>query len=246
MPNDYFQFKQFKINQASVGMKVTTDGCLFGAWVANEIMNLEEEPQRILDIGSGTGLLSLMIAQNTFNSQIDSVESNSQAFRKSQENFNSSQWANRLLCTHTKVQDYNSGAYDIIVSNPPFFKESEKGQNPNKNQAVHASDLDSKTLLNHVMRLLSPDGIFYLLYPEREMNDFITFAKENGLYLSKLVTVKNQTVGKVFRYMAAFKSSNIKSEKIEIVIRENSGQYTAKFWSLIKEFYLEYNAPKAN
>ncbi len=246
MPNDYFQFKQFKVNQASVGMKVTTDGCLFGAWIADEINSKESEPQHILDIGAGTGLLSLMIAQNTLSSRIDSVESNPVAFLKSQENFTSSPWANRLSCEHTKVQDYSSDLYDVIVSNPPFFKESEKGQNPNKNQAVHATDLDSQTLLNHVMRLLSSDGIFYLLYPEREMNDFIALAREHNLHLDKLVKVKNQIAGKVFRYMAAFKLTNARSKKTDIVIRENSGQYTAEFWSLIKEFYLEYNAPKAN
>ncbi|MEO9870862.1 tRNA1(Val) (adenine(37)-N6)-methyltransferase [Ekhidna sp.] len=243
MSNDYFQFKQFLIQQANSGMKVTTDGCLFGAWVASEI-NANAEPKKILDIGAGTGLLSLMLAQATQQSQIEAVEINTSAFEEALSNFSDSKWSERLKIYQSPIQDFSvDSTYDLILSNPPFFTDSQKGTIDDKNQALHSSDLPMQALLKAVLALLSKDGTFYVLFPEREMDRFIELANKSQLCLTESLEVRNQSGSKVFRKMAAFSFREKEFNQREIIIRKSDGRYTDEFWSLLEEFYLEYNDP---
>jgi len=243
MPNTYFQFKQFRIEQEHAGMKVTTDGCLFGAWVAQQLSIAE--PKRLLDIGSGTGLLSLMIAQATSQTQIESVDINEAAFQETIFNFRQSPWQNRLSALKLPVQQFQpKHAYDCIMCNPPFFKGSTPGEQAARNQAIHANDLTSDVLLKEVTRLLDNDGQLFILYPEREMDTFIQQAKVHSLLPSEVVTVQNQAEHPIFRKMALFTFQDTDLKEDEIILKQPVGKkYTEQAWKLLQPYYLEYNDP---
>ncbi|WP_179213445.1 tRNA1(Val) (adenine(37)-N6)-methyltransferase [Ekhidna lutea] len=244
MPNTYFQFKQFRIEQAQSGMKVTTDGCLFGGWVASEIQKFKKEPSQILDIGTGTGLLSLMLAQVSELSRIDTVEINEQAFGEATQNFKESKWSDRLSGHQTSIQDFQTDEkYDLIICNPPFFKNSKQGADSGKNQALHSSSLEAEDLLDHAIRLLDPDGSFYLIYPEQEMKAFKTMALTKELFPIRQVIVRNQKNHPVFRVMTHFRFSKGQESTTEMIIRDSDRKYTKESWELLKDYYLAYNSP---
>ena len=242
MPNSYFQFKQFRIDQEKSGMKVTTDGCLFGGWVADEIRK-SKEPKRILDIGAGTGLLSLMLAQATNHSVINAVEINESAFHEATLNFQKSPWADRLKCIQMPIQELTDEPNNLIICNPPFFKNSQTGKNADKNQAIHSSSLSIQDLSAHTSRLLNKTGKLYLLYPEWEMNEFTMVAKVNGLYPNEEVIVRNVKDGSIFRIMKMFSKTESVVKSSELIIRKEDRRYTNETWVLLKDYYLEYNAP---
>lgn len=244
MPNSYFQFRQFKVDQTVSGMKVTTDACLFGAWVAREIKSREKEPQRILDIGAGTGLLSLMLAQVTTDTQIDAVEFNEQAFKEAKANFLDSEWNERLWCYHTPIQEYDQDyKYDLIICNPPFFSNSKKGEQDCKNEAIHATNLPMEDLIDAIKKRLSESGLAYILYPEYEMNRLIALTESKALQQNDRIIVRNKNNDSVFRIMVSFSLNRRKKKEDEIVIREPNGKYTDSFWELLKDYYLPYNDP---
>lgn len=245
MPNNHFQFKQFRIDQTLSGMKVTTDACLFGAWVANKLKN-NSQPDRILDIGTGTGLLSLMIAQANKSCNIEAIDINESAFTESSSNFLNSLWSDRLTCFHRSLQEHISTPYDIIVCNPPFFSGNQLGTNQAKNEAVHAFLLSEEELLEGISQLLSNDGTCYILYPEKEMSSFLSLSDTSGFELKSLVTVRNKKQSQTFRVMAELKRKCDLIEKSEIFIRESDGKYTNPFWELLQDYYLEYNNPLNN
>lgn len=241
MPNTYFQFQQFRINQEQSGMKVTTDACLFGAWVAHELVNAQ--PRSILDIGAGTGLLSLMLAQKNNGCQIDAIERNEDAYTEALHNFQQSDWKDRLNIYHSSLQAYRARKYDVIISNPPFFQDSFKGANELKNQALHSSYLSMEDLLVNIVRLLNKSGSFFLLYPEKEMNLFSIMAEESNLHLTKIVTVKNKKGDKTFRKMGMFNFMKLPPSVSELNIRRENKNYTDEFWHLLRSYYLGYNDP---
>src|SRR6476620_3970566 len=141
MSNTYFRFRQFTVHQERTAMKVCTDACLFGAWVASEIRN--EDLERVLDIGAGTGLLSLMIAQNS-DAVIDAVEIDDHAYSQVVDNFSSSPWNDRLRVHHCSVQQFEPGCkYDLVISNPPFYEHSLRSPDSKKNMAMHSTHLDA-------------------------------------------------------------------------------------------------------
>ncbi len=243
MPNTYFQFQQFRIDQEKSGMKVTTDACLFGAWVADQIKRASE-PGKVLDIGTGTGLLALMLAQVTKESQIDVVEINDQAFKEANSNFKHTNWRGRLNIFHQPIQDFfTTTKYDLIICNPPFFQNSMEGQVQHKNQALHSTSLSMKELVQRVTKLLSSKGRFYVLYPEKEMVDFIALLKKSGLHLLHSVKVRNEARKPIFRRMCAFSFDSSSALTHELIIRRDDGKYTEDFWELLKDYYLEYNNP---
>ena len=245
MPNSYFQFKQFRINQNQAGMKVTTDACLFGAWVAHEISG--DPLKHVLDVGAGTGLLSLMLAQQNSKCHIEAIEVNKQVFLEAKHNFEASPWSHKLKVTHTSIQAFQTETkYDRIISNPPFFKGSQPGLKVAKNEAIHDSLLPMDDLAKSVKRLLSPDGVCYVLYPEKEMSRFIQLVDNYGLQLNKKILVRNEIDKPCFRVMAAFTTSIRAVEEAEIIIRRKDGKYTSEFWELLKDYYLEYNNPENN
>lgn len=223
-------------------MKVTTDACLFGAWIANQLL-LYPTPHHILDIGAGTGLLSLMLAQASESTRIDAIEPNQAAFQEARENFAASPWSHRMHVFPRTLQDYHPpGRYDLIVCNPPFFANSKKGQSAYKNQALHADDLSQEALIEHVEKLLLPTGALFVLYPPMEMSSFE--GKIAGLLRPfSRIQVRNSADSQVMRTMTYFRSGTKETSNSELIIRQANGKYTNEFWALLEQYYLEYNSP---
>lgn len=216
-------------------MKVTTEGCLFGALIMPKAI-----PKKILDIGTGTGLLSLMLSQKYLEVKVDAVEIDKEAYVQAQENFKNSPWVSRLKIENIAIQKYTSERkYDLIISNPPFFKGSQLGGSNAENVAKHDNSLTQQELIKCLDRLLSNDGEFWILYPEYEATLFHELAKELSFYRTLKIEIKNQRVGKVFRVVQAFsRRPHLECEKT-LIIRERN-KYTSDFTDLLKEYYLEF------
>jgi len=245
MPKTYFQFQQFRINQKETGMKVTTDACLFGAWVATQIHLSAKSPSSILDIGTGTGLLALMLAQVTETSQVDAVEISTDACEEARSNFALSKWSERLTIYECALQDLRQQKqpYNLIICNPPFFENYPKGKNNNKNQALHQISLSQDELLQHTLKHLSTGGAFYVLYPEKEMHLFLEKTVAHRLHLHEDVTVRNKADGQIFRKMVRLGRLEQPTNSWEITIKKSDGKYTDEFWNLLNTYYLPYNDP---
>jgi tRNA1Val (adenine37-N6)-methyltransferase len=241
MANSYFRFKQFIIHQDKSAMKVCTDACLFGAWVAKEIEN-EQNIESVLDIGAGTGLLSLMLAQK-IKGTIEAVEVNDAAAQQAEENFKASDWSNRINIYHCAIQEFNCSSnqlkYDVIISNPPFFESSLKSDDKLKNLAKHTAGLPFDELVAIVLKHLKDSGSFFLLLPFREFELFTAKASANGLFLHHQLHVQQSVNHTYFRTIGKF--SNYKTTELltnTIVIKQNDKQYSADFTTLLKDYYL--------
>ena len=237
MPNAYFKFKQFTVYQDKCEMKVCTDACLFGAWLAAKVVN--QKVQKALDIGTGTGLLTLLLAQKT-NAHIIAVELDTQAALQATENFNASPWRERLLVENTSIQHFFSEEkYDLIFSNPPFFKNSLQSENNLKNMAKHATDLPLTILADKVDELLTSEGKFGLLLPWQEFDNFRDVAARVNLHPAQITYVQQTPAHPYFRTMGIFTrkpSPAITQETI--VIKNSANEYTYEFKELLKDFYL--------
>ena len=239
MPNTYFQFKQFRIEQAQSGMKVTTDGCLFGAWVADWIKQQAFEPRRILDIGTGTGLLSLMLAQVTSNTEIDAIEINESAYDEASANFSASPWFDRFNISHRSIQDFkNEQPYDLIICNPPFFKDNLKGNQTNKNQAVHSDTLSIEELVAGIDQLLDNDGIAFVMYPQWESGKFTKQMERLGFHQQHQLTVSHQKDAQPLRVIASYQKQATTLNETSLIIRETDGSYSHDFSRLLHSYYL--------
>lgn len=236
MPNTYFQFKQFRVNQEKAGMKVTTDGCLMGAWVSSQ---LTEEPKRILDIGTGTGLLALMLAQSTRHSIIDAIEINKEACEQAIENFSAAQWHSRLSVIPSSLQNLTAHyPYDCIVCNPPFFQQNLKGANQQKNQALHNDTLPFHELASGIKKHLSEHGAAFVMYPEWEMNQFLEKATHASLHPHLQLIIRNQDEGRVFRIITQLGRAKRPLITHHLSIRHGT-HYSRSFSTLLSPFYLD-------
>jgi tRNA1Val (adenine37-N6)-methyltransferase len=242
LSNSYFQFKEFIVHQDKCAMKVTTDACLFGAWCA-EVINKEELIiNNSLDIGSGTGLLSLMVAQKT-GLVIDAVEIDEQAAEQTKENFEVSPWKERLNVYNGSIQDFSddhhdrSSHYQIIFSNPPFFDNDLKSERATRNIALHSAALSLEELFFAVNKLLSPEGIFLVLLPYHRKQEAEKTALTQGLYMRDVTDVRQTDKHPFFRSMFVFsrKPATIRSE--EIIIKTDN-TYTPDFIAMLKDYYL--------
>ena len=239
MPNTWFQFKEFKIEQEKCDMKVCTDSCLFGAWIADKIEKKIIEPATILDIGSGTGLLSLMMAQKS-NAQIDAVEINENAYLQTNENFKASKYNLRLHALNDDVKHWlDNKKYDLIISNPPFFENDLTSADQNKNIAKHQHGLALNELLYSIKSRLTRDGYFSVLLPFHRLSYFKQLADPHDFYLKEELLVRQTPKHSHFRGILFYitKKENIISN--ELTIRDEDGNYTTAFSLLLKDYYLQ-------
>lgn len=235
MSNSYFKFKQFTIEQDACAMKVCTDACLFGAWLSTKLQSLHAK--NILDIGTGTGLLSLMIAQNN-QATIDAVEIDEAAAQQASENFEKSSWAARLQIINADIRKLHmTKKYDFIFSNPPFFDNDLKSTNSHRNTALHSAHLSAKELIESIKRLLADEGHFALLLPPHRVKEHEDLAKDNGLVTIDKMLVKQTEKHEVFRVMLLFGSSRQAVEETTIIIKE-AGSYSTEFIELLRDYYL--------
>ena len=236
MANSYFEFKQFTVFQDQCAMKVGTDGVLLGAWVT------VQQENKIVDIGTGTGLIALMLAQRTI-AEIVAVEIEPSSCRQAAENFKKSPWKDRLLAINSPIQDYSDTSetnFDLIVSNPPFFSNSLKTPHPERTMARHNDQLRPEEILTAISRLLSPDGRFALILPYVESTLFIVDAAMYEFYCIRKTMVRSSAKKKPHRTMMEFSRSRKKPEETELVIYDGFGHYTDEYRTLTKEFYLSF------
>lgn len=239
MPNPYFQFKQFTIYQDRCAMKVGTDGVLLGAWV--EV----EQATTILDIGTGTGLIALMLAQRS-KAKIDAIETEAEAKGQAQENVQRSLWKNRIQVFHSSLQKYqadSSAQYDLLVSNPPFFANSLKAAHDARSMARHNDSLNQQNLLQASLTLLAPRGRLAVIYPVEAAQILLSQAADFGLSCQRKLWVKpkpnlppKRLLLELIRSPKAVKST----EQTIVLEKETRHHYTPEFISLIKDFYLKY------
>jgi tRNA1Val (adenine37-N6)-methyltransferase len=235
MANTFFKFKSFVVEQKDCAMKVTTDSCLFGAWVADQI----SDQQYILDIGGGTGLLSLMLAQKNSNFEITSVEIEDNCFQQLKENILQSNFAHQISPVNANILDFKSSVkFNSIISNPPFYENQLRSDQTAVNQARHEESLSLKNLFNSVDTLLNTDGVFYVLLPYYRMDEAVQIANQFGLYPALITQVKQTPSHQPFRVMFRFVKTNQECIQNEITITNSDTNYTAAFVALVKDYYL--------
>ena len=244
MPNNYFQFKQFTVQQERAALKVSTDSCLFGAWVAEEVGSMryevrsEEPPLTILDIGAGTGLLMLMLAQKSA-AMIDGIEIDEPSYKQAKENIEASFWKDRLQLFHGDVKQFNfSKKYDLIISNPPFYEGDLKSGVAHRNVAMHDEGLKLDELLNVVDANLTDEGRFAVLLPYQRAAYTIALAENSNLNLQTHVQVRQTVQHGFFRSMLLFGRMKTELTVEELSIKDESNQYSNEFIGLLKDYYL--------
>ena len=233
-----FRFKQFNIKQDLSAMKVGTDGVLLGAWV--EVPNAT---YNILDIGTGTGLIALQMAQRT-ESEIDAIEPNNQAFEEAVYNFEHSDWADRLFCYHANFSQFveefeNEQTYDLIVTNPPYHPEDYRSQNKNRDIARHQNGLPLEQLIQDVSKLLSAQGEFAIVLPFNQEKHCIDIAQTFKLYPRRLLRVRGHQTADIKRSLIQFSTKACDCNKEELVIEISRHNYTSDYIKLVKPFYLK-------
>lgn len=225
-------------------MKVTTDACLFGAWVAAHAKcdKGSRIATNVLDIGTGTGLLSLMLAQKDAGALVDAIEIDEEAYDQAKENVAISPFPDQIQVTHTDVKSISFlKKYDLIISNPPFYEREIESENAKKNIAHHNSGLILEELLSIIKTNLSTTGTFYLLLPFKRNEEIKKMLRRENLFASKIVFVRQSTSHDYFRIMIAGKLSNGKDAETvidEISICDDQEQYTEQFKQLLEAYYL--------
>jgi tRNA1Val (adenine37-N6)-methyltransferase len=237
MPNTYFQFKQFIVHQAQSALKVSTDSCLFGAWTASHLQK-SKPVESILDIGTGTGLLLLMLAQTTI-AKLDGIELDAPSFREAQENCNKSPWNERisLLEGDVKIFPFDK-VYDFIICNPPFFEGDLKGKKLASNRARHDTSLLLEEFLQIASRLLTVNGQLAVLLPFHRTDFFLRAAAEHSLYPVEMVYVKQSEQHSFFRTMLVLQRNGVPVKPEILSIKDNANFYTEAFCNLLKPYYL--------
>lgn len=233
-----FLFKEFTIHQDKTAMKIGTDAVLLGAW-----STLGKYPNNVLDIGSGTGVIALMLAQRSNATIIDAVEIDENAYEQTVENFEQSPWADRLFCYHAPFTDFvnemtkEEEKYDVIVSNPPFYTDEFKTNDVSRNKARFTSSLSFEELLVGVAKLLSKNGFFSVIIPFKEEQNFINSAQKNDLFIQKICRVRGNKQSEIKRSLLtfSFEESNIKNQ--ELTIENQRHKYTKEYINLTKTFY---------
>ncbi len=232
-----FQFKQFTIHQDKTAMKVGTDGVLLGAWV-----KIDSNYFSALDIGAGTGLIALMIAQRSTIELIDAVELNNDAYEESVNNFEQSQWGDRLFCYHASLQEFTEeidDTYDLIISNPPFYTSTYKDLSEDRAMARHAESLPYSDLLAGVAKMLSEKGSCAFIIPFCEEEEFIAEAKKFKLFPNRITRVKGAKNTPIKRSLLQFSFSEKLIEKSNLIIELERHVYSEEYKKLVQEFYIK-------
>ena len=239
-----FKFKQFAINQDRCAMKIGTDSVLLGAWTS-----LDANPYSILDIGAGTGVLALMLAQRSGSELIDAIEIDDEAYEQCVDNFEASPWADRLFCYHASLEEFVDDSstdetgidekYELIISNPPFYSDTYKSENDQRDLARFVDAMPFRQLIESVSRLLSPTGTFSVVIPFSEEKDFIVLASKEHLFPNRILRVKGAPQSEIKRSLLQFSFQETSVNPKELIIETSRHQYTEDYIALTKDFYLK-------
>ena len=235
MPNPYFQFKQFTIQHDQCAMKVCTDACILGAWFAEKI----PQGSKVLDIGAGSGLLTLMLAQKV-KAHFDVIEKDAQSFKQMTENIEQSKWKDTI---NTFMGDAVTYAfpqlYDFIICNPPFYENDLKSGNEKKDLAKHDTGLTLEALVEVIDQNLTAYGSFGVLLPFHRTAQFEQLALNKGLYLSEKLLVRQTPQHDYFRSILHFTRQKTDAlQDHELIIKQKDGSYSSAFAALLKDYYL--------
>lgn len=235
MGNTWFQFQQFRIHQDRCAMKISTDAVLLGALAD------ADSPTSILDIGTGTGVIALMLAQRFADATIFAVEVDEDAAKQAAENFLSSPFGKRLQVEKIRFQDLREESqFDLIVSNPPYFPDHLKSKDAKRNQALHTDALPFEELIQKSVKLLKHDGQIWVILPPRQMSDFLDLAKISELFPKKKIHIRDSASKLVIREIAAFSFENGEQNHEEIYLKNEDGSFSDRYSSLISGFLLGF------
>jgi tRNA1Val (adenine37-N6)-methyltransferase len=218
-------------------MKVGTDAVLLGSWTP-----IGQNPLSILDIGSGTGILSLMLAQRSHAELIDAIEIDDDAYEQCVENFEQSKWGDRLFCYHASLLEFTEEIdekYDLIISNPPFYSAEYKSENLQRDLARFSDALPFEHLLDCVSKLLSKHGMFSVIIPFNEEEIFLTLASKSNLFPNKILHVKGNPSSEIKRSLIVFSFSKMDIKTEVLIIETSRHEYTLDYINLTKKFYLK-------
>lgn len=232
-----FKFKQFNIHQDQCAMKIGTDAVLLGAWA-----DLSSNPFSILDIGSGTGILALMLAQRSAAEVIEAIEIDAQAYEQCVNNFELSPWRDRLFCYHASLLEFTEeieDTYDLIICNPPFYSDTFKTANDQRDLARFEDAMPFEHLIKGVSKLLSKEGTFNVIVPSKEESRFISLATTVHLHPSNILRIKGNPNSEIIRSMIAFSFEKKSTIIDELIIETKRHQYTEDYIALTKDFYLK-------
>lgn len=236
MSNNYFRFKQFTINQDRCAMKVSTDACIQGACA-----KVPANAKRVLDIGAGTGLLSLMLAQRFPEILIDAVEADAAAFEQAKENVAASPFADRIRLIHADARAFDpADKYDFMICNPPFFSNSLKGPVETRNKARHDETLSQEDLISLMQRTLKKEATACFLWPVTEYGSWKDLLIREGFQLHHNLYTRDRVHTKRTRSISTC-SMNTEGETYpdaELIIKKDDGSYTDAFTTLLSPFYL--------
>ena len=236
--NNYFRFKQFTIIQEKAAMKVGIDGVLLGAWI------IADRPLKILDIGTGTGLIALMMSQRFANAMIDAVEIDLEACQEALSNFKQSPWNERIQLKQIAFQEFvatTSAKYDLVVSNPPFFENSVKIKTTSRELARNSENLNLDDLFSGVSKILDETGNFSIVFPALRLDELIGAATKYQMFLNRLTSVKPNPEKPAHRVLAefSFQQTNIVSNEL-IIEKMMHHDYTHEYRTLTRDFYLYF------
>ncbi|MEI6124242.1 MAG: methyltransferase [Bacteroidota bacterium] len=232
-----FRFKEFCVSDEQCGMKITTDAVLLGAFA--EVTNAKQ----IIDIGSGSGIVALMMAQKS-NASVDAIEIDAGAAEQAKNNFYKSKWANRLLLIHDSVQHYaatSTQVYDCIVCNPPYFHNQLKSNRQSKNTTKHDLTLNFMDLSCCVKKLLADAGRFWVIIPASEKQNFLNIFIASGLFCNQIFAISDKPKKKAARFVICLsKQIPSKTEMVDFVIKNSDNSFSDEFIHLTKNFYLNF------
>jgi tRNA1Val (adenine37-N6)-methyltransferase len=244
MANPFFKFKQFTVYHDRCAMKVTTDSCFFGAWTADQIQNSNTDSCRdkirnVLDIGTGTGLLSLMVAQHN-ELEIDAVEIDDETAEQANENVEESPWRNRIRIFNKDILSFRpQKKYDCIISNPPFYENELASHLNKKNIAHHSQQLTIAQVLNFIQSYLNEEGLFFLMYPFKRKEEVERMVAQNELNIINSIILHQSVNHAPFRVIIKGCRKNIvPGEQTSISVWDENQEYTAAFTRLLKDYYL--------
>lgn len=241
MSNTFFQFKQFTIHQDQCAMKVCTDACLFGAWMVEMIRDNNLNFSNALDIGTGTGLLSLMLVQEN-DIDIDALEINENAARQAIQNIESSPWKNKVQVHNQSLQEFTPHKkYDFIFSNPPFFENDLTSSDKNKNAAKHDSTLTLEVLIDFIKNNLAETGYAAVLLPYHRTAYIESLLQKQSLFTIEKMQVRQSVSHGFFRTMILFSNKEGESSSVkEMSIHDENRKYTDGFVAKLKGYYLKF------
>jgi tRNA1Val (adenine37-N6)-methyltransferase len=230
-----FKFKQFEVDQSGCAMKINTDGVLLAALVQAKADNT------ILDVGTGTGVIALMLAQRFSMAKVTAVEIDKDASMTAQRNFQSSKFSDRLSALNTPIENFNSEErFDLIVSNPPFFVNDYKNAEPKKEQARHASNQFFVDLLDKVNELLTDNGSFWFVLPINQAALLIKEAEAKGLFLSGKIALHSDQSKPAFRWIICLTRRKAIPSVTQFYIYQSEKVYTDAYKKLLADFFLAY------